>query len=97
MRKRIFLLLLTAMSGAVLIGCSDTSEMEICQKIFKGTLERILKDPFSAQYKNWNIVSYYEGKCVGSVWVNAKNSYGGYVGWREYSCSPSVGCICLEC
>ena len=57
---------------------------------------RILKDPYSAQYRYGNVYRAYirEAPVMGGeptqygwiadVWVNAKNSFGGYVGEKFY-------------
>ena len=39
----------------------------------------VLKDPYSAQFEDLRVVDYQAGKVVCGH-VNAKNSYGGYVG-----------------
>lgn len=45
------------------------------------TVGRLLKDPSSAQYQNVTYVSSKEAVCGE---VNAKNSYGAYVGFRRF-------------
>lgn len=78
-------------------------------KIIKTYLENSLKDPFSAQYKDFSLPikgSYQKSDIIQSptlvnvngyvqvtnihgwqvvVEVNAKNSYGAYVGWKTYT------------
>lgn len=45
-----------------------------------------LKDPFSAQFRNLRRHSPHTAGWCGEV--NAKNSFGGYVGWRLFSAIP---------
>ena len=42
-----------------------------------------LKDPDSALFKNVRLVDYFDGKVICGD-VNAKNSYGGYVGYTPF-------------
>lgn len=46
-----------------------------------------LKDPNSAQFQNVRIVSFGSGKVICGR-VNAKNSYGGYGGFKKFVASP---------
>lgn len=46
-------------------------------------LRRVLKDPDSAKISNTRVVQWRSGKVVCGE-VNAKNSYGGYVGNRPF-------------
>lgn len=57
----------------------------------KGYFSQVLKDPYSAQYSGWFIYRAYLPKKEGPVFgylvtvdVNAKNSYGGYTGKKNY-------------
>lgn len=45
-----------------------------------------LKDPGSAQFKNVHLVNYLDGSVVCGE-INAKNSYGGYVGFSPFVAS----------
>ncbi len=66
------------------------------EDIVRTYFEHKLKDPFSAQYELHEPIKAYLRKAPISggapyIWgyivyvrVNAKNSYGGYVGWREH-------------
>jgi hypothetical protein len=47
----------------------------------------MLKDPSSAQFEQIRLVDYQDGKVVCGE-VNAKNSYGGYVGFRPFVAGP---------
>lgn len=47
-----------------------------------------LKDPSSAQFRNVRIVSWGSEKVVCGE-INAKNSYGGYVGFKRFVGSPT--------
>ena len=42
-----------------------------------------LKDPLSAQFRNVRLVKYLDGAVICGQ-VNAKNSYGGYVGFTDF-------------
>ena len=46
-----------------------------------------LKDPGSAQFRNVRLVQHPKGKVVCGE-MNAKNSYGGYVGFKVFAASP---------
>ncbi|WP_070401292.1 hypothetical protein [Hydrogenophaga sp. PML113] len=48
-----------------------------------------LKDPGSAQFRNVRVQQYLQGplKIICGE-INAKNSYGGYVGFRQFAASP---------
>lgn len=52
----------------------------------KARIANLLKDPSSAQFKNVTYAPPPEGAKSGTVcgWVNAKNSYGGYVGFKPF-------------
>jgi hypothetical protein len=52
----------------------------------KKSLADTLKDPGSAQFRNVRFVEYLEGVVVCGD-VNGKNSYGGYVGFRDFVAS----------
>lgn len=117
---RLFLILVLATSFA---GCAalsdkwtiktveDTASGEApiqYEESIKSYLGNTLKDPFSAQYKNFSIPKKYINKTrvvtqsptlinvngyatetnthcwLVTVDVNAKNSYGGYIGWTTY-------------
>lgn len=58
----------------------------------KKAVKQTLKDPESAQFTNLRIGKYGDGILVCGN-VNAKNSFGGYVGTRPFAASPSVAVI----
>lgn len=47
------------------------------------SVKRTLKDPASARFQNLRVQTHPEGKIVCGE-VNAKNSFGGYVGFRQF-------------
>jgi hypothetical protein len=51
------------------------------------SLKQSLKDPSSAQFRNVRLVTFGSGKVICGE-VNAKNSYGGYVGFKRFVASP---------
>lgn len=53
----------------------------------KGSVASGLKDPNSAQFNGVRLVSYAGGKVICGT-VNAKNSFGGYVGFTPFVASP---------
>lgn len=68
------------------------------EQAIKNHMSNCLKDPFSAQYQFGQPEKAWYGKTGGLLvsrdvrygWgvltrVNAKNSFGGYVGWRNYA------------
>jgi len=66
------------------------------EETIKQYFETALKDPFSAQYKfqkpeqGYTYKVFVSGGANNPGWlvnvdVNAKNSYGAYVGWKRYS------------
>lgn len=104
-KTRIFF---TALLSIVLIGCASTPSPETLANAYFGSppesdefaqstmaqyIEQSLKDPESAQYRNFRSEGkgWYGGGVYKrhfgwrySVEVNAKNSFGGYVGFRQY-------------
>jgi len=58
----------------------------------KDAVKRTLKDPSSAEFTNLRIGAFEGGKLVCGN-VNAKNSYGGYVGVKPFAASPSAAVI----
>jgi hypothetical protein len=74
---------------AAVAGCSDTGAAE---KAVRG----MLKDPDSAEFRNLRVVdkpSVQEGVVCGEV--NAKNSYGGYNGFKEFAFNPNSGAVTI--
>lgn len=49
----------------------------------KKALAETLKDPSSAQFRNVRLTPYKDGNVICGE-VNAKNSYGGYVGFKSF-------------
>lgn len=54
----------------------------------KSIIADSLKDPNSAQFRNVRVVPYEEGAVICGE-VNAKNSYGGYVGFEAFVASTN--------
>lgn len=52
----------------------------------KASLARSLKDPESARFRDVSLVPYQDGAVICGE-VNAKNSYGGYVGYKRFVAS----------
>ncbi len=52
----------------------------------KKSLADTLKDPSSAQFRNVRFVEYLDGVVICGE-VNGKNSYGGYVGFKDFVAS----------
>lgn len=69
---------------------SNTEESAIEKA--KASIQRDLKDPDSAQFRNIRIEKFGNGKVICGE-VNAKNSYGGYVGYRRFVASPESSTI----
>ena len=97
MRKK--LLLALAVTSAMVAGCADKeidqakkhADKEIDQA--KQQIESQLKDPQSAQYKQ--VTKFSENVVCGLV--NAKNSMGGYVGFKPFVFNgPEVGDVVLD-
>jgi len=69
---------------------AETCDESTLSSIKKGVTDS-LKDPFSAQFRKIKLIKYIDDKgqeamlAVGEV--NAKNSYGGYVGFRDFGVS----------
>ena len=61
--------------------------------IVKSTIKSTLKDPESAIFKDVKIVTNSEGEKSICGSYNAKNSYGGYVGYQEFSADVKTGII----
>lgn len=66
------------------------SEAEVIADAQRVAAER-LKDPSSAQFRNVRVQQYLQGplKIVCGE-LNAKYSYGGYVGFRQFAASPAA-------
>jgi len=54
-----------------------------------------LKDPSSAQFRNVRLVPYKDGSVICGE-VNAKNSYGGYVGFKDFVASTTSATLQYE-
>jgi len=64
-------------------------EIDQCVNIIKESLR--FKDPDSVKYKNTQqIVEYKDGRIGMVLFVNAKNSYGGYTGEKAHLCERSA-------
>ncbi len=61
----------------------------------KNSVKQRLKDPSSAEFTNVQLRDYVGGKVV-CGYVNAKNSFGGYVGAKQFIASPFIGQIYQE-
>jgi hypothetical protein len=61
---------------------SDEGESVVIEAALEQVRE-MLKDPASAQFRNVRVVDHAKGKVVCGE-VNAKNSYGGYVGFTLF-------------
>ena len=73
------------------------SKPENYQKIIKEFMSLTLKDPYSAQYKFEEPYKGYTQKgliygggvdqygWIVKAWINGKNSYGGYTGFKAYT------------
>ena len=76
MRVNVALLLMAI--GAVLVACGSETETQV--KAAKLTLEASLRDPTTVQYRD--VQAYSENVVCGEY--NAKNGYGGYVGFKKF-------------
>lgn len=96
MNKIILILALTALSRYSHAQQEDVNQVaiETAQAFFKKTL----KDPDSAQFRNIVVRKSSDGKGIFGVCgeINAKNSYGGYVGFRPFYFSGNYGEILSE-
>lgn len=66
-------------AGAHLAQYGEEKTVEEAKKAVKGSL----KDPESARFQSVRIASYLSGSVVCGE-VNAKNSYGGYTGFKRF-------------
>jgi len=55
-------------------------------------IKKGMKDPDSAKFQNARLVDFDKGAVVCGE-VNAKNSYGGYVGYRPFVASPTLAMV----
>jgi len=78
-----------SMSRAFLAGGGSESQME---ERAKEAISNQLKDPASAQFRNVRAKQFDDSSVVCGE-VNAKNSYGGYIGFKQFVASPSGGTI----
>lgn len=58
----------------------------------KNVMADTLKDPVSAQFRNIRLVQYLNGAVICGQ-MNGKNSYGGYVGFRDFVAGTKSGRI----
>lgn len=79
------------MADITTIQLKRRTEIEVLEAA-KQNLTLGLKDPMSAQFKNVRLVDYNNGKVICGE-VNAKNSYGGYIGFQRFIASPSEAVI----
>jgi len=61
--------------------------------IVKSTIKSSLKDPDSATFKDMKVVTNSKGEQSICGSYNAKNSYGGYVGYKGFSADVKTGTI----
>ena len=69
-------------SASVKADLAKETPQQIVEK-GKKTIADILKDPESAQFRKVRLVQYLDGAVVCGE-INAKNSYGGYVGFSDF-------------
>lgn len=91
MKKLIILTLLTMTSTAFAIDFNVQKFKEEAQERYVETL----KDPDSAQFKDLYVIrsTHEDGKTKFAILcgkVNAKNSYGGYVGFKHFTVEAKV-------
>lgn len=72
----------STMASATGARVSTAGEREVTEAALE-QVRNLLKDPDSAQFKDVRLVDYRDGKVVCGR-VNAKNSYGGYVGYKQF-------------
>ena len=61
----------------------------------KKAIADTLKDPASAQFRNVRLVQYLDGAVICGE-INGKNSYGGYVGFRDFVGGTNSGSMRYE-
>lgn len=74
-------------SQSVKFFLTNHTEEEALEKAREAVAES-LKDPSSAQFRNVRLANYMGGKVICGE-VNAKNSYGGYVGFTRFVASTT--------
>lgn len=87
----LFLTAAVALSLATTSAAADTDTLDLEARL-RGKLETVLKDAGSAQLeilsgptqRKYVYMGFESEGDVVCTRVNAKNSYGGYVGWRPY-------------
>lgn len=95
--QRIFLVLCVALAASVASGCdgSDGATPSAQSKdanwvaYNQGLIRSLLKDPSSAAFRN-TFVSRATGSPMVCGEVNAKNSFGGYVGYKRFIAGGST-------
>jgi hypothetical protein len=60
--------------------------------IMQGLVANLLKDPAAAQFRNVQLKGLAQGKAMCGE-INAKNSYGGYVGFRPFAVHGTTAVI----
>ena len=80
--------------GLALIGLSTTVfANNTAINIAKDSIKSSLKDPDSVQFKELRVVTNTEGEKSICGFYNAKNSYGGYVGYEGFNSDIKTGII----
>lgn len=62
-------------------------------KLIENGVKEKLIDPESARFKSKGDPVFTNGKWRCAIYVNAKNRFGGYVGWEEWWCYIDLGKI----
>ncbi|MEI9930578.1 MAG: hypothetical protein WDM89_08515 [Rhizomicrobium sp.] len=79
-----------ALSALLLVGCAGVDKVgpevplpEVAQKSVAQSVASQMKDPNSVEFQNWHAFENQNGLVVCGE-INAKNSFGGYVGFVHF-------------
>ena len=90
MNTKTAMAILAASLSLTLVACDNNNQKseatggKALEREAEAAIRGILKDPDSAQFKDFSCMDIKEGNFECTVMVNAKNSFGGYNGFETY-------------
>lgn len=79
----------SAVLATSLCACAGDAERDRLRTVIGSAL----RDPASAQYRNDRLVRHADGRVYYCGEINARNAFGGYVGFRQFMASSDAATI----
>lgn len=79
-----------AIAAVALLLCSACGDQKMINKAEQAVLSQ-MKDPDSAKFKDVSVLTSPTGATYICGFVNGKNSFGGYNGYKQFIYTPSTG------